>query len=143
MNAALIAEKAEDWAPDQLADAILVDAPCSALGTLRRHPEGPWIKHPDDVARFPNTQKRLLDAALNMVKPGGRIIYCVCSPLGFEGEDVVAAALETDRCERLPIDPAHCKPFDNGLTTAGDLITLPAGAFAHDNFFISRLRRLR
>ena len=69
-------------------DGVLIDAPCSALGTLRRHPEGAWIKKGEDIARYPDVQKRLLMAALDLVRIGGELVYCVCSPFSHEGRDV-------------------------------------------------------
>ncbi|MAN72575.1 MAG: rRNA methyltransferase [Henriciella sp.] len=135
----ILAEKAEDWTPDALADAVLLDAPCSALGTLRRHPEGAWIKSPDEIARFPQVQLRLLEAAARLVKPGGRIVYCVCTPLKREGADVVTKALASTGLERLAISAEEAGPFVHGLTADGDLLTLPHGDFAHDAFYIARL----
>lgn len=137
----IIAENAEHWAPDELADAVLLDAPCSAFGTLRRHPEGAWIKSPGDISRFPDVQLRLLKAAARLVKPGGRIVYCVCTPLGREGVDVVEAALSDEGLERAAITAEEAGPFAGGLTAAGDLLTLPTNGFAHDAFFIARLTR--
>ena len=84
---------ATTWRPDAPVDKILLDAPCSALGTLKRHPEGPWIKTEDDVQRFPGIQERLLRAAFDMLKPGGTILYCVCSPLPHEGVNLVDRVL--------------------------------------------------
>lgn len=137
----IVAANAETWSPGEQADAVLLDAPCSAFGTLRRHPEGAWIKGPDDIARFPDVQLRLLKAAAGLVKPGGTIVYCVCTPLKREGADVAAAALKDAELERAPISAEEAGPFAGGLTGAGDLLTLPQDGFAHDAFFISRLRR--
>lgn len=141
-NTALEAENGETWRPQKVGtqiDGVLVDAPCSALGTLRRHPEGPWIKQADDVARYPEVQKRLLEAAIDMVRPGGEIVYCVCSPFSTEGYDVVAAVLEDGKCARNPVLPADVPGFESSITKKGDLLTLPIEHMAHDAFFISRL----
>ena len=88
----IVTAKLEDWTPPALADRVLLDAPCSALGTLRRHPEGAWIKSSDDIARFPEVQARLIRAAAGMLTPGGTLVYCVCTPLSREGRDVVKVA---------------------------------------------------
>ncbi|MEM8616705.1 MAG: RsmB/NOP family class I SAM-dependent RNA methyltransferase [Pseudomonadota bacterium] len=128
------------WQPPQPFDHILLDAPCSALGTLRRHPEGAWIKREADLRHFPAMQARLLDSALSMLKPGGTVIYCVCTPVTREGEAVVAEALKTHpRLSRVPIAPFEVPGFETAVTRAGDLLTLPTSSFGHDHFYISRL----
>src|SRR5262249_7963662 len=75
-------------------DAVLVDAPCSGLGTLRRHPELRWRRHPDDLARFAALQSALLDAVAPLVRAGGALVYAVCTPMRAETDDVVAAFLD-------------------------------------------------
>ena len=137
----IVEAKLEDWAPDGLADRILLDAPCSALGTLRRHPEGAWIKAPDGIARFPDVQARLLAQASKLLKPGGTLVYCVCTPLRREGTDVVDTVLGAGQLERLAISPEEAGDFAGGLTAAGDLVTLPNSQYGHDTFQISRLKR--
>ena len=137
----VVTADATTWSPPALVDKILLDAPCSALGTMRRHPEGAWIKSADDVTRFPGIQKRLLEASLNMLKPGGQLIYCVCSPFPHEGVDVVNDVLQTAPAKRDPIKAAEIPAFETSLTALGDVLTLPNGEFGHDAFFIARLRR--
>ena len=139
LSAEIIAADAETWRPDVPADLLLLDAPCSALGTLRRHPEGAWIKRPEDVARFPDVQYRLLKAATGMVKPGGTIVYCVCTPLKAEGLDVVNRAVAEGLVTRLPVTPEDAPGFADCITDHGDVLTLPGPDGAHDAFFISRL----
>lgn len=140
LHATVISANVETWRPDAPVDRILLDAPCSALGTLRRHPEGAWIKHEVDLERFPGIQARLLAAALDMLKPDGELVYCVCTPLHEEGLDVINAAIENKSCVRKPILPAEAPGFEHSLTPDGDLITLPTER-AHDAFFISRLAK--
>jgi len=140
-NTHVLAALGEEWTPKAPVDAVLVDAPCSALGTLRRHPEGAWIKHSDDVARYPAIQARLLEAAISMTKPGGTIVYCVCSPLPIEGLDIVEAAIKDGLCVREPITPGDVTGFADRLTENGDLLTLPGGEIASDIFYIARLKR--
>lgn len=140
-NVEIVAAKVEDWEPPALADRVLLDAPCSALGTLRRHPEGAWIKSPDDIARFPDVQLRLLEAAARMLKPGGTLVYCVCTPLKREGADVVDKAVAIGLLERRPIGEDELGGFAGARTPQGDVLTLPGSDFGHDAFFISRLTR--
>ncbi|MEL6862650.1 MAG: RsmB/NOP family class I SAM-dependent RNA methyltransferase [Pseudomonadota bacterium] len=132
---------ATEWQPDAPVDKILLDAPCSALGTLRRHPEGGWIKSSEDVARFPNIQERLLRAAEQMLKPGGTLLYCVCSPLPHEGREIVDRVVTETSFSRVAIEPRNVPGFEGAITDLGDLVTLPNGVFGHDAFYISRLKR--
>ncbi len=134
-----LAMDAEKYIADRPIDAVLVDAPCSAFGTLRRHPEGAWIKHAEDIANYPKMQTRLLNAALAKVKPGGTVIYCVCSPLPSEGRHVIETALKSGNCRRDPVKPFEISGFEHALTQEGDVWTLPGGPFAHDIFFTARL----
>lgn len=132
---------ATTWRPEAPVDRILLDAPCSALGTLRRHPEGAWIKSPEDVARFSDIQERLLRACLDMLKPSGTLVYCVCSPLPHEGLEIVERVLADTAVSRLPISADQVPGFETSVTAGGDLLTLPTGQFGHDAFYIARLRR--
>jgi len=135
---------ASDLSDMPLMSHILLDAPCSALGTLRRHPEGAWIKQADDIARYPDIQKRLLNAALSRLRKGGILIYCVCSPLPSEGRDVVAAVLDQHpgQFERKTVNRDELPGFETCLTDLGDVLTLPVSSFAHDAFYVARLTRL-
>ncbi|MCA8900734.1 MAG: rRNA methyltransferase [Hyphomonas sp.] len=139
LAAEVIAADAETWRPPAPVPLILLDAPCSALGTLRRHPEGAWTKREEDVARFPAVQARLLQAALQMLAPGGVLVYCVCTPLKAEGADVVDAAIAAGHARRLPIESQEIPGFEHSLTPAGDVLTVPADGAGHDAFFMSRL----
>ncbi|MHA7899096.1 MAG: RsmB/NOP family class I SAM-dependent RNA methyltransferase [Henriciella sp.] len=132
---------AVEWRPPVPVDKILLDAPCSALGTLRRHPEGAWIKSAADVARFPDIQERLLRASLEMLKPGGTLVYCVCSPLPHEGVDIVSRVLAEIPVSRQPIKPEEVQGFESTINALGDVLTLPNGEFGHDAFYIARLKR--
>lgn len=137
----VVAKNAETWRPDMPANKILLDAPCSALGTLRRHPEGAWIKRADDVARYPEIQALLLRASIEMLAPGGVLIYCVCTPLPSEGRDVVNAALEEGALTRVSVTGEEVPGFADCVTPEGDLLTLPSPTRACDAFFISRLMK--
>lgn len=132
---------ATSWRPPALVDKILLDAPCSALGTLRRHPEGPWIKSEADVQRFPDIQERLLRAAIEMLKPGGTLVYCVCSPLPHEGAELVDRLVADTALSRRPVTAQEAPGFAGSILASGDVLTLPNGEFPHDAFYISRLQR--
>jgi 16S rRNA (cytosine967-C5)-methyltransferase len=130
-------------------DAVLLDAPCSATGTLRRHPDVAWTKGPADIGKLADLQRRLLDKAVMLLKPGGRLVYCTCSLEREEGEDQIAAFLARHpEMERLPIAPDEVPGLGEALTPHGELRTLPfmlAHAEARlsglDGFFVARLNR--
>ncbi|ODU70740.1 MAG: RNA methyltransferase [Novosphingobium sp. SCN 66-18] len=123
-----------DWAGR--ADAVLIDAPCSGTGTWRRNPEARWRLSPTAIARYATTQARLLRVAADLVRPGGRLTYIVCSLLDAEGADGVAAFLaeRPDWRADLPAMPAgRARGAGWRLTPAHD---------GTDGFFFSTLRRL-
>ena len=93
LSAKLVVADALVWDGDGLFDAILLDAPCSATGTIRRHPDLPFVKDGSEVPVLIDLQTKLFDRALALLKPGGRLVYCTCSLLAEEGEDQLAAAL--------------------------------------------------
>lgn len=93
LSAHLITADALHYVPDAPFDAVLLDAPCSATGTIRRHPELPYLKDGSEIAGLVTLQAQLLDRALGMVKSGGNLVFCTCSLLPAEGEDQLAAAL--------------------------------------------------
>jgi len=92
---------------DGFADAILLDAPCTASGVLRRHPDARFIHDPASVARHAGLQKRMLAEALRVLKPGGRLVYAVCSIHPEENEQVVEGFPELRSCERLLPGETH------------------------------------
>jgi 16S rRNA (cytosine967-C5)-methyltransferase len=116
-------------------DAILVDAPCSGLGTLRRHPEVRWRRRPEDIPRLAALQRDILAGVAPLVRPGGILVYAVCSLTRSENEDVVAWLCATHR--GFAVEPAAA-PGDTA-TREGFLRTLP---HRHDldGFFAARLR---
>ena len=107
-------------------DAILIDAPCSATGTLRRHPDVAWTKDEKDIAKLADLQRRLLDKAATLLRPGGRLVYCTCSLERDEGEAQADGFLERHpHFERRPINPSEVGGLQDAVTAAGDLRTLP------------------
>ena len=107
-------------------DAILLDAPCSATGTIRRHPDVAWTKRPEDIAKLTALQGRLLERAAGLVRPGGRLVYCTCSLEPEEGEERIAAFLAgRSDMVRDPIRPEEIGGIAEAVTAQGDLRTLP------------------
>ncbi len=146
LEAEVIAADAATWRPEARLDGLLLDAPCSATGTLRRHPDATWLKQPEDVAKLAGTQARLLAAAVEMVAPGGLIVYCTCSLQPEEGIDQVEALLAGDvPVRRRPIAAGEVGGLAELLTPAGDLRSLPCHLSEKggmDGFYAARLERL-
>ena len=146
LAAELVAADALGWRPPAPADAVLLDAPCSATGTIRRHPDVARLKSPADVASLAETQDRLLAAAADMVGPGGLLVYCTCSLEPEEGPERVAKLLAGGApFERAPLAAAELSGRAELISAAGDLRTLPCQLTAFggvDGFYAARLRRL-
>ena len=135
----VVCEDARTWRPKTRFDAILVDAPCSAFGTLARHPEGAWIKRPGDIEGFPPLQAEILKTALSLLKPDGRLVYCVCTPLQREGADIVNDVVSEGQAFRKPLSSSDVPGFETCLTELGDVLSLPGAQMRHDAFYIARL----
>lgn len=143
LTAEIVEADAAAWAPAEKFDAVLLDAPCTATGTLRRHPDGMRLKGPGDVAALADQQTALLRASLAMLKPGGTLVYCVCSLEPQEGEAQVERLLAAEPgVRRQPIAAAEVGGLTELLTPVGDLRTLPchlADKGGMDAFFAARL----
>lgn len=141
----IVTAEAETWRPAAPAPAILLDAPCSATGTLRRHPEIAWIKGADDIARLTPVQDRLLDAAAAMLAPGGTLVYCTCSLQPEEGPARIDSFLARHHgYARRAIAAEEIGNMPELLTQDGDLRTLPhhlAAQGGMDGFYAARLTR--
>ncbi len=98
------------WWDGQPFDAILLDAPCTASGIVRRHPDVRWLRRETDIAQLAEQQKRLLTALWPLVKPGGRLVYCTCSVFRAEGEAQVAAFVAHNNGLFLRAGPGHLMP---------------------------------
>jgi 16S rRNA (cytosine967-C5)-methyltransferase len=121
-----VAADALEWRPETQFDAVLLDAPCTSTGTIRRHPDVPWLKSAADLAVLTSLQQRLLDRAVELVKVGGTLVYCVCSLEPEEGERQIAALLARDpRVIRSPIAASEVFGHAEFLTADGALRTLP------------------
>lgn len=131
------------WRPPQPVDAVLLDAPCSTTGAIRRHPDVPHLKIPEDVARLSVVQQNLLLAALEMLRPGGTLVYCTCSLEPEEGPERIESLLHGGApVERIGIEPSEIGADPEWITPAGDLRTLPCHFRAYDGidgFYCARL----
>ena len=146
LTAGIAAVPAEDWDDARTFDAVLLDAPCTATGTYRRNPEVLRATRPPDVAKLADVQHRLLDVAAQRVKPGGRMVYCVCSLEREEGETQILAFLRRNPAFRTaPADVAAVGAPPEALTPEGWLRILPSQWPEHgglDGFFAARLERV-
>jgi 16S rRNA (cytosine967-C5)-methyltransferase len=136
---------AAEWSPAQPFDAVLLDAPCSATGTIRRHPDVPHTKRPRDVRALAEAQDRLLTAAAAMLRPGGRLIYAVCSLQPEEGAPRIEAAIRRGGLRNDPFAPEELADLPEARTEQGFLRTLPcmwAERGGMDGFFAARLVRV-
>ncbi|MER8432002.1 RsmB/NOP family class I SAM-dependent RNA methyltransferase [Mesorhizobium caraganae] len=137
------------YQPAALFDAVLLDAPCSSTGTVRRHPDVPWTKTMADVEKLADLQARLLARAVTLVKPGGRIVFSNCSLDPIEGEDLYRVFLAGNKTiADDPLQPGEIDGIDAFLTSQGTLRTTPAdfdlgspGRSGLDGFFAARMRR--
>lgn len=143
LEAEVVVADASAWRPGRTFDAVLLDAPCSATGTFRRHPDVLWGARADDIRSLAAVQSRLLDAAADLIRPGGSLVYCVCSLEREEGEGQIRALLA--RRPDLGTDPI--RPGEGGApaastTSEGWLRILPHHAPGGlDGFFVARLTR--
>lgn len=143
LSAEVIAADAGTWDDGRTFDAVLLDAPCSATGTFRRNPDVLWAVKPGDIAALAAAQSRLLDAAARRVRPGGRLVYCVCSLETEEGEGQVAAFLKRSADFALdPIAPGEGGSPPESRRPDGTLRILPTHRpGGTDGFFIARFAR--
>jgi 16S rRNA (cytosine967-C5)-methyltransferase len=149
LSAEIIQADLLKYEPAELFDAVLLDAPCSSTGTVRRHPDVPWTKTAADVEKLADLQGRLLARAVTLVRPGGRIVFSNCSLDPLEGEDLHRAFLkDTAAVVDDPLQQGEVAGVDSFLTAQGTLRTTPAdldlGAPERsglDGFFAARMRR--
>jgi len=136
------AARPEDWWDGRPFAAILLDAPCSASGIVRRHPDVRWLRRASDIPALAAIQDRLLDALWPLLAPGGRLVYCTCSLFRAEGQDRIDAFLQRHGDAILPASgawPGHLLPLpDNDDTPSAG----PAAAAA-DGFFLTLIEKTR
>lgn len=151
LAAATVEADAASWRPDAPVTAVLLDAPCSATGTLRRHPDIAWLKDPGEIAPLAALQDRLLAAAGDMLAPGGQLVYATCSLLPEEGPARIAALLTAAQrgggapFARDPVAGEEIAGLGELITADGDLRSLPSQLSelgGLDGFYVCRLRRL-
>ncbi len=143
LSAEVIAAPAETWDDPRAFDAVLLDAPCTSTGTFRRNPDVLWTLKPGDIAQIAGVQGRLLDAAVPRLKPGGRLVYCVCSLETEEGEGQARDFLRRHPDFTVdPIAPGEGGAPEASVTPEGWLRVLPhhlEGGL--DGFFVARFKR--
>jgi 16S rRNA (cytosine967-C5)-methyltransferase len=125
------AARPADWWDGRPFDAILLDAPCTASGIVRRHPDVRWLRRTTDVDQLVAIQRQLLEALWPLLKPGGRLLYCTCSVFKAEGQDQVQAFLERHTDARMQPSVGHLLPGLAGAST--EFNDNPAGGT--DGFF--------
>jgi len=150
LNATTVVADATEW-PQPSAngarfDGVLVDAPCTATGTIRRHPDVAWLKQESDINALVPLQGRLLQKAASLLGPGGTLVYCTCSLEPEEGEQTIAALLASEPgLRRVPVTAAEVGNLDI-VTSDGDVRTLPSHLHHSDprlagldGFYVARL----
>jgi 16S rRNA (cytosine967-C5)-methyltransferase len=148
LNATRVVADATAWTGGPF-DAVLLDAPCTSTGTIRRHPDIAWIKSERDLAPLSALQTRLLDQAVTLIRPGGLLVYCTCSLEPEEGEQQVAGLLERNpRLRRMPVRADEVGGLNEIITAVGDVRTLPCHLLhadprmaGLDGFYMARLQR--
>jgi 16S rRNA (cytosine967-C5)-methyltransferase len=149
LEATVLAADATTWQPEQRFDAILLDAPCSGTGTIRRHPDIPYLKSTADIVALAGLQTRLLDNAATLLKPGGRLVYAVCSLEPEEGEAQIASFLV--RHPEFALDPVRPEEVFGHVDWVENSVSLRTFPYAlpletpewsgMDGFFAARLVR--
>lgn len=133
------------WQPDRPVDAVLLDAPCTATGTIRRHPDIMHLKTEKDLTQLCDVQSRLLDNAAKILSSGGVLVYCTCSLQKEEGENQIDAFLRNyPDFQRLPVSAEEVGGLDSFVTEKGDLRVFPfhlAPAGGMDGFYAARLQK--
>ena len=150
LAAEVVAADVASWAPERTFDVVILDAPCTATGTIRRHPDILRLKRPEDVDRMVDLQATLLASACRRVRPGGILVYSTCSLQPEECEHQIAAFLGSrPDFTRVPIAAAEFGADPSWVTAAGDLRTLPCHLELEppelsgiDGFYVARLQRL-
>jgi 16S rRNA (cytosine967-C5)-methyltransferase len=140
LQAEIVQADAGAWTALEPFDAVLLDAPCSATGTIRRNPDIPYLKSESDLNALSAVQARLLDHALSLLKPGGILVYSTCSLEPEEGEErIVKLLAASSEAVLVPIRAGELDVLPEAVTPTGMLRTLPFYAGGMDGFFAARL----
>ncbi len=128
LEATTVVADANEWQPPgELFDGILIDAPCAATGTIRRHPDVAWLKQEADIGAMSALQARLLQKGVTLLKPGGTLVYCTCSLEPEEGEQAIATLLASNSgVKRVPVEASEVAGLSEILNSVGDIRTLPS-----------------
>lgn len=140
----VVAAEIAEWNTTRQFDAVLLDAPCSATGTIRRHPDLPYLKDEADVVKLAELQRRLIAKAWSLLVPGGRMVYCVCSLQPEEAEYQIRHLLALQGATLIPADAAALRLPSEAIAHDGALRTLPSmwsGRGGMDGFFAVSLRK--
>jgi 16S rRNA (cytosine967-C5)-methyltransferase len=133
LAAELVCADVTEWSAEPF-DAVLLDAPCSATGTVRRHPDIPWLKSMTDISKLAGLQRRLIARAAALLKAGGTLVYCTCSLEPEENERIVAELLAHDETlRREPLAAGEVADHAEFITVQGDLRTLPCHLLDNDS----------
>lgn len=145
LTADVQAVDASGFTPEKPVDAILLDAPCSATGTLRRNPDVTWTKSSEDVAKLVALQARILDHAFTLLPDGGTLVYCVCSLEPVEGASQIDSFLaRTKNARREAVQASEIGDMEALVTPEGDLLCLPSIMTEEggmDGFYAARLQK--
>lgn len=143
LEAEFLQSKLEELPPEPRFDAILLDAPCSSTGTIRRHPDVFWTKDGADVEKLSGVQARLLRHAFSLLRPGGTLVFSNCSLDPLEGEMLVEAFLKKHPdAARVPVKAADWPGLEAAIDANGDVRTTPDMLGGMDGFYAAVLRRL-
>ena len=127
----------DQWWDGVMFDAILLDAPCTASGIVRRHPDVRWLRRESDVAQLASQQRRLLETLWPLLKPGGRLLFCTCSVFTEEGQAQIQTFLARNTQATLLVSPGHLMPT---FATRSDPVP-DNGAIDHDGFYYALLEK--
>jgi 16S rRNA (cytosine967-C5)-methyltransferase len=148
LEAETIAADLLQWNPAEPFDAVLLDAPCSSTGTIRRHPDIARLKRPGDISGLSALQEQMLDRAVTLLKPGGILLYCTCSLEPEEGEIQYERAIARHGLKPLPVEPREIGNAIEVITPRGTIRTLPSHLAAGDvrlagldGFFVGRCQK--
>ena len=131
------AAKPKAWWDGQFFDGILLDAPCTASGIVRRHPDVRWLRRPTDIAQLANIQAQLLEALWPLLKPGGSMVYCTCSVFKAEGDNQIQTFLAHHTDARLMPSPGHLLP----QSSASGVVIPDNLTGEHDGFYYALLQK--